>query len=46
MGGNCNRSDTALMGEHVSRVATGTYFLKTRSETPYAYQEEITDNTV
>ena len=46
MGGNCNQSDTALMGEHVSKVATGTYFLKTRSETPYAYQEQITDNTV
>ncbi|XP_076629273.1 pancreatic triacylglycerol lipase [Colletes latitarsis] len=46
MGGNCNYSDTAFMGEHVDKTASGTYFLRTRSESPYAYQEEITDNSV
>ncbi|KZC09780.1 Pancreatic triacylglycerol lipase [Dufourea novaeangliae] len=46
MGNNCSHSDSAVMGEYVDKTTTGTYFLKTRSEAPYAYQEEITDNTV
>lgn len=46
MQGNCNYSKTTLMGEHVDKMTTGTYFLKTRSEPPYTDQTEITDNTI
>ncbi|XP_076296109.1 pancreatic triacylglycerol lipase [Lasioglossum baleicum] len=44
--GNCSHSETTLMGEHVDLTTTGTYYLRTRADPPYAYQEEITDNTV
>ncbi|XP_076239982.1 pancreatic triacylglycerol lipase [Calliopsis andreniformis] len=46
MNDNCSHSDTALMGEHVDKAAAGTYFLRTRSESPYVYQEEIISNTI
>lgn len=46
MGGRCDGAETVLMGEHVDKSASGSYFLRTRSEPPYAYQQEITDNNV
>lgn len=46
MQASCNYSKTTLMGEHVDKMTTGTYFLKTRSEPPYTDQTEITDNTI
>ncbi|XP_068972803.1 pancreatic triacylglycerol lipase-like [Bombus flavifrons] len=46
MQGSCNYSKTTLLGEHVDKMATGTYFLTTRSEPPYSNQMEITDNTI
>lgn len=46
MAGSCEDGETVLMGEHVDRAARGSYFLRTRSEAPYAYQEEMTDNNV
>lgn len=35
--GACEENDAVLMGEHLDRSANGTYFLKTRSEPPYAF---------
>lgn len=34
------------MGEHVDKSASGSYFLRTRSEPPYAYLPEITNNDI
>ncbi|XP_078036541.1 pancreatic triacylglycerol lipase [Augochlora pura] len=45
LSGNCDHSDTTIMGEYVDVSTTGTYFLRTKSDPPYAYQE-ITDNSV
>ncbi|CAK9795090.1 Pancreatic triacylglycerol lipase (Fragment) [Anthophora quadrimaculata] len=46
LGGNCKNSMTTLMGEHVDKMAIGSYFLTTRSESPYAEQAEITNNNI
>lgn len=46
MQGSCDQTKTVLMGEHVEQTATGTYFLRTRSEPPYAKLAETTDNMV
>ncbi|XP_017879113.1 pancreatic triacylglycerol lipase-like [Ceratina calcarata] len=46
MQGNCDHSQVALMGEHVDQTARGTYFLRTKSEAPYADLPEITDNSI
>ncbi|XP_043268297.1 pancreatic lipase-related protein 2-like [Venturia canescens] len=35
--GSCEENDAVYMGEHIERSAKGTYYLKTRSEPPYAY---------
>ncbi|CAL7934488.1 unnamed protein product [Xylocopa violacea] len=44
--GDCNHSKVTLMGEHVDKTATGTYYLRTKSDPPYAEQTEITDNSI
>ncbi|KAG7213927.1 hypothetical protein KM043_003127 [Ampulex compressa] len=44
--GSCADSEAALMGEHVDRLASGTYFLRTRSSPPYAYREDVADNAL
>ncbi|XP_017755945.1 PREDICTED: pancreatic lipase-related protein 2-like [Eufriesea mexicana] len=44
--GSCNDSEATLMGEYVDRTAKGTYFLRTRSNPPYAIQTEIVDNAI
>ncbi|XP_066598386.1 pancreatic triacylglycerol lipase-like [Prorops nasuta] len=46
MSGECEGSEVVLMGENVERSAKGSYYLRTRSEPPYAYTSEITDNNV
>ncbi|KAJ8669350.1 hypothetical protein QAD02_000609 [Eretmocerus hayati] len=46
LGGHCNDSETTLLGEHVDKSSRGSYFLKTRSEPPYAYIKDIEDNEV
>ncbi|XP_006567189.2 pancreatic triacylglycerol lipase isoform X1 [Apis mellifera] len=46
MRGNCNYSKTTLMGEYVDKMATGSYFLETGSEPPYAISKEIIDNMI
>ncbi|KAK2578055.1 hypothetical protein KPH14_008470 [Odynerus spinipes] len=46
MGGDCTDSAVVLMGEHVDTSASGSYFLRTRSEPPYAYLPEITNNSI
>ena len=32
------------MGEHVDQSASGSYFLKTRGEAPFAYVEDVDNN--
>ncbi|XP_015190440.1 PREDICTED: pancreatic triacylglycerol lipase-like isoform X3 [Polistes dominula] len=44
--GDCSDSEAVLMGEHVDKSANGSYFLRTRSESPYAYMPEITSNDI
>ncbi|KOC63514.1 Pancreatic triacylglycerol lipase [Habropoda laboriosa] len=44
--GNCKNAKTTLMGEHVDKRATGSYFLMTRSEPPYAEETPSTDNMI
>ncbi|XP_035723151.1 pancreatic triacylglycerol lipase-like [Vespa mandarinia] len=44
--GDCIDSRVVLMGEHVDKSASGSYFLRTRSEPPYAYLPEITNNNI
>lgn len=34
------------MGEYVDKMATGSYFLETGSEPPYAISKEIIDNMI
>ncbi|XP_024939113.1 pancreatic triacylglycerol lipase isoform X2 [Cephus cinctus] len=46
MRGDCAMAETVLMGEHVDRNANGSYFLRTRSESPFSYISEIEDNNV
>lgn len=46
MKGDCASSEAVLMGEHVDTSATGSYFLRTRSEAPYAYLPEVTSNDI
>lgn len=46
MDGKCVDSPTILMGEHVDQTASGLFFLRTRSEPPYAYMPEVTDNNI
>ncbi|XP_051156085.1 inactive pancreatic lipase-related protein 1-like isoform X2 [Leptopilina boulardi] len=41
---HCESKSSVLMGEHVDKSATGSYFLKTRSEPPFAYTEEINNH--
>ncbi|KAI4503412.1 hypothetical protein M0802_001634 [Mischocyttarus mexicanus] len=44
--GNCKDSETILMGEYVDKSASGSYFLRTRSEMPFAYIPEIISNDI
>ncbi|XP_043498851.1 pancreatic triacylglycerol lipase-like [Polistes fuscatus] len=44
--GDCIDSEAVLMGEHVDKSASGSYFLRTRSESPYAYMPEVTSNDI
>lgn len=46
MNGKCVDSQVVLMGEHVDHTAEGLFFLRTRSEPPYAYISEVTDNNL
>lgn len=46
MNGNCANSQIVLMGEHVDRTAEGLFFLRTRSDPPYAYIPEVTNNSL
>ncbi|KAL0103033.1 hypothetical protein PUN28_018379 [Cardiocondyla obscurior] len=46
MNGQCAGSQVVLMGEHVDRNVEGLFFLRTRSDPPYAYIQEVTDNSV
>lgn len=46
MSGSCDNAGTVLMGEHVDKMAQGSYFLRTRSESPYAYQAERINNDI
>ncbi|XP_023246559.1 pancreatic triacylglycerol lipase-like [Copidosoma floridanum] len=46
MAGDCDNEKIILLGEHVDKSARGSYFLRTRSESPYAYVKDITDNYV
>ncbi|XP_014472007.1 PREDICTED: pancreatic triacylglycerol lipase [Dinoponera quadriceps] len=46
IGGKCTNSQTVLMGEHVDQTASGLYFLRTRSSSPYAYTSEVADNQI
>ncbi|XP_016838416.1 pancreatic lipase-related protein 2-like [Nasonia vitripennis] len=44
--GDCDNSESALLGEHVDKSSRGSFFLRTRSEPPYAFTKEIIDNEV
>lgn len=46
MSGRCANSQIVLMGEHVDQTAEGLFFLRTRSDPPYAYISEVTNNSV
>jgi len=46
MAGKCANSQVVLMGEHVDQTAEGLFFLRTRSDSPYAYVPKVTDNNV
>ncbi|XP_012523445.1 pancreatic triacylglycerol lipase isoform X2 [Monomorium pharaonis] len=46
MTGKCANSQVVLMGEHVDQTAKGLFFLRTRSDPPYAYIPEVTNNNV
>ncbi|XP_018299881.1 pancreatic triacylglycerol lipase isoform X3 [Mycetomoellerius zeteki] len=46
LSGKCNNSQVVLMGEHVEHTAEGLYFLRTRSDPPYAHVSEVTNNNV
>ncbi|XP_011648264.1 pancreatic triacylglycerol lipase isoform X2 [Pogonomyrmex barbatus] len=46
MRGKCIDSQIVLMGEHVDQTAKGLFFLRTRSEPPYAYMPEVTNNSI
>lgn len=35
-----------LLGEHVDKNARGSYFLRTRSEPPYAFVEDVGNNNI
>ncbi|XP_012286201.1 pancreatic triacylglycerol lipase-like [Orussus abietinus] len=44
--GDCEDNDTALMGAHVSHSASGSYYLRTRSEPPYSLQSDVDTNAI
>ncbi|KYN00822.1 Pancreatic triacylglycerol lipase [Cyphomyrmex costatus] len=44
--GKCTNSQVVFMGEHVEQTVEGLFFLKTRSNPPYAHVSEVTDNNV
>lgn len=44
MSGKCANSQRVFMGEHVDQTADGLFFLRTRSDPPYAYIPEKIDN--
>lgn len=41
--GECKNEKTVLLGEHVDKTASGSYYLKTRSEAPFAYNTNDND---
>lgn len=46
MTGKCANSQVVLMGEHVDQTARGLFFLRTRSDPPYAYTPEVISNKI
>lgn len=46
MNGKCANSQVVFMGEHVDQTASGLFFLRTRSDPPYAYTPEVINNQV
>jgi len=46
MNGKCANSQEVLMGEHIDQTAEGLFFLRTRSDPPYAYIPEVINNSV
>ncbi|XP_011066454.1 PREDICTED: pancreatic triacylglycerol lipase [Acromyrmex echinatior] len=46
LSGKCDNSQVVLMGEHVEHTAEGLYFLRTRSDPPYAHVSEVTNNNI